>query len=364
MNNYYSDVHDGYKSVGHAIAPPAWQSSLVNPKPCFALETTPQQFHYQRQSQAQSFPVANLSQMTNFAFLQSDPEEALEQCAEHLRERNMTNFTTMPGSITGYFFQNNSNVKFNLRVKTRGEESYVLHAMRMSGDAFVFNNFWRALVADLVEKLMVEEEDEEVDSDASWAMDILFTDDEDDMDLDLNLNQDQYLKLKNDTDTVKVMIDDMKDPSFREACASTLAYNCANQDNLIVVMAFGQELFDTLIACIFCSMATCYYSQLPFYRSAAMLLDTMFENKAVQMVSNEQYDALVAATKSWAVASQNNQGEITNSEEIATILSKQLVRCAPRSLSEKALEELQHIQQFTTFSGVRTHVGTALGLVV
>lgn len=363
MNNYYSDVHDGYKSVGHAIAPPAWQSSLVNPKPCFALETTPQQFHYQRQSQAQSFPVANLSQMTNFAFLQSDPEEALEQCAEHLRERNMTNFTQTSGSIIGYFFQNNSNVKFNLRVKTRGEENYVLHAMRMKGDAFIFNNFWRALVADLTEKLLIEEDEDEADSDASWAMDILFTDDEDDMDLDLDLNQDHFLKLKNDTDTVKVMIDDMKDPSFRETCASTLAYNCANQDNLHVVMAFGQELFDTLIACIFCSMATCYYSQLPFYRSAAMLLDTMFENQAVRMVSTDQFEALVEATKSWSVASQNNQGEITNSEEIATILSKQLARCSVRHLSEKTVEELRHIQQNTAFSVVRANVGNALKLV-
>merc|ERR1719461_2749489 len=108
----------------------------------------------------------------------------------------------------------------------------------------------------------------------------------------------------------------MKDPSFRESCASTLAYNCANQDNKTVVMAFGQELFDTLIACIFCSLATCYYSQLPFYRSAAMLLDTMFDNHAVGGVSTEQYEALVKAMYSWAVGSQDTQGEITNSEEI------------------------------------------------
>lgn len=363
MNFNYQ--HDGYKSMGipmapvsMGMAPPSmWHSSLEKPK--MQLQTPPQQFF---QNNSCQFPTANLSHMTNFAFLQSTPDETINQCIEYLTERSMTNFTQMPGGVVGYFFQNNSHVKFNLSIKVREQngEDYLLHAMRMNGDAFVFNDFWRGLLADLEEKQLIEADEEE--SDASWAMDFIqFSDDEDDMDIDLN--QDQYLKFTEDTDTVKFMIDDMKDPSFRESCAATLAYNCANQDNRIVVLAFGQELFDALIACIFCSLATCYYVQLPFYRSAAMLLDTMFDNQAVQMVSSDQYEALVAATKSWSVQSQQNQGEITNSEEIATILSRQLVRCAPRTLTDKAHQDLQEMERRSQFKGVRKNVLEALRVV-
>jgi len=355
MNFNYQ--RDSYKSMGMpmvprsmGMAPPSmWHSSLENPKMQFQLTSS-------------QFPLAILSQMTNFAFLQSTPDETINQCIEYLTERNMTNFTQFTGGVVGYFFQNNSHVKFNLSIKVRegGEDDHILHAMRMGGDAFIFNDFWRGLLADLEEKQLIETDEEE--SDASWAMDFIqFSDDEDDMDIDLN--QDQYLKFTEDTDTVKFMIDDMKDPSFRESCAATLAYNCANQDNRTVVMAYGQELFDALIACIFCSMATCYYVQLPFYRSAAMLLDTMFDNQAVQMVSAEQYEALVSATKSWSVRSQYNQGEITNSEEIATILSRQLIRCAPRSLSNNVLDVLREIEHKSEFDSVKTNVLEALRLI-
>merc|ERR1712156_871313 len=80
-----------------------------------------------------------------------------------------------------------------------------------------------------------------------------------------------------------------------------------------------QKLFDTIIESIMCNITFAYLisSQLPLYRSLAVLLNTIFETQLDNLdVSTEQYEVLVAATKKWGL-SQSEDGPITTSEQIA-----------------------------------------------
>lgn len=340
--------HDPFKGVGQQVA------QFQRP----ALSNQGKRLCGMSQScNKQAYPAANLISMSHFVTILSSPDDILSECAEFLEELSMKNFEVdvFHGNVKGYFFQDAKNVMFSLQIRGQDDADLYLDATRMTGDAFVFNDFWKALNTYLGEKGHIEEEIQ--DEEDNWSF-IDFSDDEDGMDLE----DSKYLNFNMCSGTVKHMIDDMKDPNFRESRASTLAFNCEDNENRQVLMQYGQELFDALIACIFCSMATCYFVQLPFYRSAAQLLDAVFDNEAVRMVSTEQYETLVAATKNWALQSRHNHGEITCSEEIATILSKQLARCAPPLLTERAQNDLYALND-SPFHTVKQHAQAALGLV-
>jgi len=355
--------HDPFRGVGRSDVVSTQRDAGFSPQGNYGLVKPMQSYSKQTQNtQAPTYPPAHLPSMMNCVNIISSPTDTLNDCAQFLDELDMKNFDLdlQTGNIKGYFFQDAKNVKFSLQIRGSEDADLFLDATRMTGDAFVFVDFWKALSTYLGEHGHTEEEvQNEEDSFDFMDLDLEFTDDED---MDMDMQDTKFLKFDECSETLKFMIDDMKDPNFRETCASTLAFNCEDNSNKQVMMQYGQELFDALIACIFCSMATCYFAQLPFYRSAAQLLDAVFDNQAVQMVSDEQYETLVAATKNWAVESRHYQGEITCSEEIATILSKQLARCAPTILSQRAQNDLNELQK-SPFRSVKRNAIAALALV-
>lgn len=357
-NQKRNDSYRGVGRISHVVSP---QRERFHQK--HGLVKPMQSLRMNKKTQEPTYPPAHLASMMNYVSIISTPTDTLNDCAQFLDELDMKNFDMdwQTGNIKGYFFQEAKNVKFSLQIRGGENEDLFLDATRMTGDAFVFVDFWKALSKYLGEQGHTEEDlQNEEDSFDLMDLDLDFSDDEDMMDLDMENTK--FLKFNECSETLKFMIDDMKDPNFRETCASTLAFNCEDNNNRQVMMQYGQELFDALIACIFCSMATCYFAQLPFYRSAAQLLDAVFESQAVQMVSAEQYETLVKATKNWGVQNRTFKGEITSSEEIATILSKQLARCSPTRLSERAQNDLNELQN-SPFRVVKRNAIAALALV-
>lgn len=317
----------------------------------------PQQSKYTqvRRQSNQQYPPAILTSF-NIVKILTTPNECIHACERFLGERPETvNYESQlhKGMIHGYYFEKAANVKYILQIREKDDE-YYLDATREQGCGFLLGRFWTALVDFLAETEVVETEDEDL-TDMDFLASL-----EDDMDMDEDSESEletldlEYLDLSQSDEALNALIEDIEDPNFKDSSAQTLAHNINKQQNQEVIMQNGQKVFDTVNSSMKSSLQSKHNGpELPFYRAVAILLDCILQQGQID-VSVDQYETMVAATKTWALGSQQ-MGEINQSEEIATILSKQLSRCVPDYYSPQTQADLLQMRG-CRFAGVQRNV--------
>jgi hypothetical protein len=208
--------------------------------------------------------------------------------------------------------------------------------------------FWNELQQELKEKELLDVQDEESDCES----DFLESSDEEDGLPDLDLDEAKFLNLHESPELVEQWKEDLENPNFMQQTLLQLAWNCQNADNFNAVAGDNQaqQLFDTIIACM---IATAADFCLPIARCASLLISQIVDAHDVQ-VSDEQFNVLVQTLVRWSLKNQEYKTKLTSSEEIASILSQQMSKMAPRAVNYK--ETLERVYLQAPYDCVRTNL--------
>jgi len=208
--------------------------------------------------------------------------------------------------------------------------------------------FWNELQQELKEKELLELQDEESDCES----DFLESSDEEDGLPDLDLDEAKFLNLHESPELVEQWKEDLENPNFMQQTLLQLAWNCQNADNFNAVAGDNQaqQLFDTIIACM---IATAADFCLPIARCASLLISQIVDAHDVQ-VSDEQFNVLVQTLVRWSLKNQEDKSKLTSSEEVASILSQQMSKMAPRAINYK--ETLERVYLHAPYDCVRTNL--------
>jgi len=208
--------------------------------------------------------------------------------------------------------------------------------------------FWNELQQELKEKELLDVQDEESDCES----DFLESSDEEDGLPDLDLDEAKFLNLHESPELVEQWKEDLENPNFMQQTLLQLAWNCQNADNFNAVAGDNQaqQLFDTIIACM---IATAADFCLPIARCASLLVSQIVDAHDVQ-VSDEQFNVLVQTLVRWSLKNQEYKSKLTSSEEIASILSQQMSKMAPRAVNYK--ETLERVYLQAPYDCVRTNL--------
>jgi hypothetical protein len=208
--------------------------------------------------------------------------------------------------------------------------------------------FWNELQQELKEKELLDIPDEESDCES----DFLESSDEEDGLPDLDLDEAKFLNLHESPELVEQWKEDLENPNFMQQTLLQLAWNCQNADNFNAVAGDNQaqQLFDTIIACM---IATAADFCLPIARCASLLISQIVDAHDVQ-VSDEQFNVLVQTLVRWSLKNQEYKSKLTSSEEIASILSQQMSKMAPRAVNYK--ETLERVYLQAPYDCVRTNL--------
>jgi hypothetical protein len=208
--------------------------------------------------------------------------------------------------------------------------------------------FWNELQQELKEKDLLDVQDEESDCES----DFLESSDEEDGLPDLDLDEAKFLNLHESPELVEQWKEDLENPNFMQQTLLQLAWNCQNADNFNAVAGDNQaqQLFDTIIACM---IATAADFCLPIARCASLLVSQIVDAHDVQ-VSDEQFNVLVQTLVRWSLKNQEYKSKLTSSEEIASILSQQMSKMAPRAVNYK--ETLERVYLQAPYDCVRTNL--------
>jgi hypothetical protein len=195
--------------------------------------------------------------------------------------------------------------------------------------------FWNELQHELKEQDLLEFQDDESDCESDF---LESSDEEDDLDLD----EAKFLNLHESPELVEQWKEDLENPNFMQQTLLQLAWNCQNAENFRAVAGDNQaqQLFDTIIACMIASAADFC---LPIARCASLLISQIVDSHKVQ-VSDEQFDVLVQTLVSWSLKNQEHKSKLTSSEEVASILSQQMSKMAPRAVNYKETLERVYLQ--------------------
>jgi len=205
--------------------------------------------------------------------------------------------------------------------------------------------FWNELQHELKEQDLLEFQDDESDCESDF---LESSDEEDDLDLD----EAKFLNLHESPELVEQWKEDLENPNFMQQTLLQLAWNCQNAENFRAVAGDNQaqQLFDTIIACMIASAADFC---LPVARCASLLISQILDAHNVQ-VSDEQFDVLVQTLVSWSLKNQEHKSKLTSSEEVASILSQQMSKMAPRAINYK--ETLERVYLHAPYDCVRTNL--------
>merc|ERR1740122_221466 len=102
-----------------------------------------------------------------------------------------------------------------------------------------------------------------------------------------------------------------------------------------------------------CLIATAADFCLPIARCASLLISQIVDAHDVQ-VSDEQFNVLVQTLVRWSLKNQEYKTKLTSSEEIASILSQQMSKMAPRAVNYK--ETLERVYLQAPYDCVRTNL--------
>jgi hypothetical protein len=211
---------------------------------------------------------------------------------------------------------------------------------------------WKSLTQSLQTSDLVE--CNEVESDFEDFND-LYSEDED----DAPLEDFDYIKLDNHPALVKDLINDLNDPNFMQHTLLLLAFNCQldrNFQEIVGDASKAQQLFDTIIACM---ISTAADFCLPIARCASLLISQLVESGSIT-VNEEQFNVLVQALVQWTLdqGNQQDQDKLTQSEEVATLLSSQVKNLA--TLAETAKAELRQVYQDAPYDIVRENLSDVI----
>jgi len=366
-------IQDNDKGVGaNGVGP------IIGLQKTVQLHKDTHQTQTQLSSMTDSGVTHPLQHQTHFVQIISDPRDVMIACEHFLREQDrreleaslgeMIDFSSPliidheEGKIRGYFFEESRYCEFALHVEQVDGQLF-LEGRRLDGCAFVFTNVWNIMINTLSRDFLVESPYDDFlddDMDVDDFLDDIFQSDSEDMDMK-DIQELFRMDLGSSSETVKTMIDELSDINFQETSAAKLAFKCRDQENKAAIMEHSQQLFDAIIESIMCNIALAFFfsSQLPLYRSLAVLLNTIFQTQLDHLnVTPEQYEVLVAATKHWGMQGplESEAGQMTTSEQIAGIFSKQLSRCPMTLISEKAREDLCTLQAESPFQSVQENI--------
>jgi len=99
------------------------------------------------------------------------------------------------------------------------------------------------------------------------------------------------------------------------------------------------------MAIITCMIATAADFCLPITRCASLLISQIVDAHDVE-VSDEQFNVLVQTLVRWSLKNQSEEhkSKLTSSEEVASILSQQMSKMAPRAVNYKETLERVYLQ--------------------
>jgi len=259
-------------------------------------------------------------------------------------------------ALVGFVFDETVYAQFRVQLFAHGKQVGIcIHVLDGSAQDAV-TEFWRNLKIALIESEYVEAEmqnefleledqsDEEDDFFASW-------DDDSEEIPSLTFSQPSLLQ----PCYVNDLVEDLQDQNFMLHSLLLLAWNCQLQQNLEIISNAGQaqQLFDAIITCL---VTTAADFCLPIARSASLLVTRLVETQAIT-ISEEQFNVLVRTIVQWTIQNQKGEPEkITQSEEIAQLLSSKLPQLAQVASSSDALKQLQEVYSQVPFQSVRQNI--------
>lgn len=263
-------------------------------------------------------------------------------------------------TIIGYIFEGSRSVEYKLGL-FRHNGQLILNLDVLQGDRFAINGLWNNLEKFLEEEGYIESQLEEDDD-----LDIEFSDDE--SDLPCFLGQPNYLQFPQNPACAKMLVEDVSNPnpSFILETLLIIAHNVQLAENFRVLQRFAQALFDSMIICLGLAAQLPNGNCLPVARCAAMIIAKLVEeyesNKFT--VNKDQYQVIVNTLTSWSGfnGSRDLSEDVTESEEIANLLSRQLPKLAAIALGETeiAFDTLKGVCAQTEFEGLKDNIGSLL----
>jgi len=273
-------------------------------------------------------------------------------------ETSHKNFKIIEGaySIVGFVFDETHFAQFRVQIFSHGKDAGVcVHVLDGTAQDAV-SEFWSKLQNALLESDFVDQMHNELElteSDEEFFMDW----EEEDQDFVLpmpNLRSSEPNVMQ--PTHVTSLMEEMQDQSFMLHALLLLSWNCQLQQNIEVISSAGQaqQLFDLIIACL---VATATDFCLPIARSASLLVSKLAETGDVQ-ISEQQFQVLVNTIVQWTI--QNNNGDfaetVTQSEEIAQLLSSKLPKFAQDFSNSECLQQLQEVYCRVPFQSVRQNI--------
>jgi len=270
-------------------------------------------------------------------------------------------------SFISFVFDGTHFAQFRVSIFSTGEDTGVcLHVLEGTAQDAV-TEFWRKLKIALIDRQFVEQPEDDIlfdmqnqseDDDffASW-----YSDEEEDIP-SLAMPTAPSMPTSAITEPIILqpgyvnnLMEDLQDQNFMMHSILLLAFNCQLQQNLEIISSAGQaqQLFDSIIACLVASAADFC---LPIARSASLLVNQLVETGAIT-ITEEQFQVLVNTVAQWTI--QNHLGDsetVTQSEEIAQLLTSQLPKLAQFASSSQARKQLEQVYAQVPFQSVRQNI--------
>lgn len=297
-----------------------------------------------------SLPCSHQSDLIHHAVCEGSEDRAVyEEVVNYVRSQ-YGNEKVDPRSKTviGYIFDETRFAKYIIQMY-KEKDNIGVRCDLMDGFALCLQPFWKGLEQSLCDSGMLQKEMEEEDISMD-DLSFLWSDEEDSMDLvapPLDLNACKFLQLEEDVACLDNMIEDLQDPNFLQDTILLLSHNCQESSNLELIAQKPQEFFNAAIqACIISQMT------LPVVRCAMVFIDHLCRAAQVS-VSEETVQLLLDQLAQWSGVHVTKTTEVTESSEIATLLSKNLPNLCPRPLDSNLLAQ---IADTTTFKTVERNV--------
>jgi len=272
--------------------------------------------------------------------------ESVFQYLKEFVQTHQRNFKVVEGdlSILSIVFDETLFAQFRIQIFSHGRDYGVcIHLMDGQAQDAV-TEFWRKLkialtTSEFVDQIENEDQlfDDETQSEDDW--DLWSDEEEGNLSFALpipSLNKPNLLQ----TDHVDSLMEDLQDQNFMMHSILLLAWNCQLQQNLETISSAGQaqQLFDAIISCLVASAADFC---LPIARSASLLVNQLVETGAIQ-ITEAQFEVLVNTIVQWTIQNSGDSDTITQSEEIAQLLTSQLSKfdVAANSVVRAQLEEV------------------------
>lgn len=302
--------------------------------------------------------VDTLETMVRYFWLVSlDPTDSFNSLVEALKLTGYNNHqpNLHEKCIYGFLFSGAKYAEYKLDL-FKYEGKMGVECIRLSGCAFLLNEFQDALEKQLRDSGYMKFEDE---SDTESDFEIEFSDDED---VDFSFGaptlapQSNFLDLTEDGDYVESLIEDIQNPNFQVDSLLTVAHNACQAENMKALQAYDTQLFSACVA----SLAAAGYG-LAIVRSAVLIIAQLLKNdKGSLKVTGEQYTVIAATLLAWLSGNDANQ-TVTVSEEVVDLIAQQL-----QTLNNRAqqTEECKNILNKVYSEAKSTHLRNSINRII